>query len=114
MMYKNKTSWVDQRILSVAQPWIRPIVRGKASVTVEFRPNLAISVVDGLVRAERFSFENFKEGLPLQESAELYQERTGKYPARILADKIYRNRENPLFCKEDPTERAGSGTAAKG
>ncbi len=34
------------------------------------------------------------------EAAERYRRRTGHYPARILADKIYRNRDNLAFCKE--------------
>ena len=34
------------------------------------------------------------------EAAERYRRRTGHYPARILADKIYRNRDNLGFCKE--------------
>lgn len=32
--------------------------------------------------------------------AEQFREREGHYPARILADKIYRNRDNPSYCKE--------------
>lgn len=32
--------------------------------------------------------------------AERFQEREGHYPARILADKIYRNRDNLSYCKE--------------
>ena len=31
--------------------------------------------------------------------AERFREREGNYPSRILADKIYRNRENPNYCK---------------
>jgi hypothetical protein len=30
-----------------------------------------------------------------------YKETTGKYPKKILVDKIYRNRENLKFCKEN-------------
>lgn len=31
---------------------------------------------------------------------ERYKERTGSYPERISADKIYRNRENLAYCAE--------------
>ena len=31
---------------------------------------------------------------------ERFREREGHYPSRILADKIYRNRENLSYCKE--------------
>lgn len=98
-MYREKTNRIDDRIVSVSQPWIQPIKRGKAAVSVEFGPKLAVSVVEGLVRVEKFSFDAFNEGLTLIESAKRYKERTGHYPERILADKIYRNRENLTFCK---------------
>ena len=36
----------------------------------------------------------------LRQTIEKYRERTGHYPTRVLADKIYRNRDNLNFCKE--------------
>ena len=36
-MYQNKTHSVDNRIVSIAQPWIRPIVRGKTKSPVDNR-----------------------------------------------------------------------------
>ena len=38
---------------------------------------------------------------------ERYKERTGSYPERILADKIYRNRENPAYCVERKIRLSG-------
>ena len=35
-MYKNKTHKVENRIVSISQPYVRPIVRGKANKPVEF------------------------------------------------------------------------------
>ena len=35
----------------------------------------------------------------LREMAERFRAREGHYPSRILADKIYRNRENLSYCK---------------
>ena len=35
-MYDNKTHKVKNRIVSISQPYIRPIVRGKAKAPVEF------------------------------------------------------------------------------
>ena len=35
-MYNNKTSRIEDRIVSLSQPHIRPIVRGKAGTPVEF------------------------------------------------------------------------------
>ena len=35
-MYDNKVHFVEHRIVSISQPWLRPIVRGKAKELVEF------------------------------------------------------------------------------
>jgi len=90
---------VEDRIVSLRQPHVRPIVRGKVSAPVEFGQKISISVVDGYTFIERQSWDNFSEGASLIESAEKYKERHGVYPAAILADKTYRNRRNINFCK---------------
>ena len=50
-MYDNRTHSVPDRIVSVSQPFVRPIVQGKAGKPVEFGAKLNISVVDGWTRA---------------------------------------------------------------
>lgn len=97
-MYDNRTHSVQNRIISISQPWLRPIVRGKAKANVEFGAKLDISVVDGWSRLEYHSFEAYNEATNLTQMIERYKGRTGSYPERILADKIYRNRENISFC----------------
>lgn len=99
-MYDNRTHKVPDRIVSVSQPFVRPIVRGKAGKTVEFGVKLDISVVDGWTRLECYSFDAYNEAGNLKAMAERFREREGHYPARILADKIYRNRDNLSYCKE--------------
>ena len=66
---------------------------------MEFGAKLDISVVDGWTRLECCSFDAYNEARNLQEMAERFREREGHYPSRILADKIYRNRENLNDCK---------------
>jgi len=107
LMYENHTHKVTERIVSLSQPYIRPIVRGKTKAPVEFGVKLDISVVDGFVRLEKQSFEAYNEGEYLQETIERYHNRTGYYPARVLADKIYRNRNNLNFCKEHGIRLSG-------
>jgi len=99
-MRDNATHHVDDRIVSLSQPHIRPIVRGKAKAKVEFGAKLDISVVEGWTRLEKQSFDAYNESTTLTEAIERYKERTGSYPQRVLADKIYRNRENLSFCKD--------------
>ncbi len=87
------------RIVSLHMPFVRPIKRGKAGAETEFGPKVSISMVEGIAFVERISFENFNEGITLMESAERYKQRFGFYPKAILADQIYRNRENLDYCK---------------
>ena len=98
-MYDNHTHSVPDRIVSVSQPFIRPIVRGKAGKPVEFGAKLDISVSDGWTRLEYWSFDAYNEATKLIETIERYKTREGHYPKRVLADKIYRNRENLSYCK---------------
>ena len=98
---------VPDRIVSVSQPFVRPIVRGKAGKPVEFGAKLDISVVDGWTRLECCSFDAYNEAGTLQEMVERFREREGHYPSRILADKIYRNRENLSYCKEHGIRLSG-------
>ncbi len=98
-MYDNRTHSVPDRIVSVRQPFVRPIVRGKAGKLVEFGAKLDISVVDGWTRLECCSFDAYNEAGNLREMAERFRVREGHYPSWILADKIYRNREDLSYCK---------------
>lgn len=99
-MYDDHCHSVSERIVSLSQPWIRLIVRGKSKAKVEFGAKLDISVSDGWTRLERHSFDAYNEATGLKAMIERYYQRTGHYPKRILVDKIYRNRENLSYCKE--------------
>ena len=44
--------------------------------------------------------DSYHEGKHLQESVEKYKRRYGYYPEAVLADTIYRTRENRAYCKE--------------
>lgn len=107
-MYDNKVHSVENRIVSISQPWIRPIVRGKLNAPVEFGAKLDISIdTDGYARIEKTSFDAYNESGCLKKAAERYKERTGHYPERILADQIYRTRENRSFCREHGIRLSG-------
>src|SRR6056297_4237069 len=99
-MYDNKTHRIDDRIVSVCQPWTRPIVRGKAKAPVEFGAKLEISVVNGFSTIEKISWDNFNESQGLMASVERYKAKYGYYPEAVLADQLYRNRKNLAYCNE--------------
>ncbi len=107
-MFKNNTHRVPDRIVSISQPYIRPIVRGKAKSPVEFGAKLDLSVYEnGMSRIEKLSFDAYNESEVLETAAEKYKKCTGHYPERILADQIYRNRNNHKFCSEHGIRLSG-------
>ena len=99
-MYDNKTHKVKDRIVSISQPYIRPIVRGKAKAPVEFGAKLDMSIDEkGIARLEKLSFDAYNEEDVLVTAIENYRKRTGHYPERVLVDQIYRNQKNRAYCK---------------
>ena len=106
-MYQSRSHRVDDRIVSIAQPHVRPIVRGKAAADVEFGAKVAVSRVGDCFRIETLSWDSFNEGTELIATMERYRQRYGCYPKAVLADKIYRNRTNLAFCKEHGVRHSG-------
>lgn len=100
-MYDHRVHAVDDRIVSISQPYVRPIMRGKASKPTEFGAKLHLSIEEtGFARIESISFDAFNEGPQLIDALNAYAYRNGQYPARVLVDQIYRTRANLDFCKE--------------
>lgn len=99
-MYDQNVQRIDDRIVSQAQPHVRPIVRGKAGTPVEFGAKISVSCADGKVFLDRLSWDNFNESGDLQKQIEEYKERYGYYPKSVHVDQIYRTRVNRAYCKE--------------
>ena len=107
-MYDNKVNRVENRIVSISQPYIRPVVRGKAKAPVEFGAKYDVSVDEkGHARLERVSFDPYNESGVFVDALERYKERKGCYPKRVLVDQIYRTKKNRDFCKEHGIEISG-------
>ena len=51
-MYENKVHSVPDRIVSISQPYIRPIVRGKAAAPVEFGAKMDLSLDEKGIRRQ--------------------------------------------------------------
>lgn len=99
-MYSANTHRVENRIVSLSQPWVRPIVRGKQNAEVEFGAKVEMSDVNGYLRVEDLRWDAFNESTTFQETVENYRMAYGHYPERVLADTIFRTRENLRYCKE--------------
>lgn len=80
--------------IMIRQLLVHLIVRRKASNPMEFGAKLDISIVGGWTRLECCSFNAYNEAGYLQERTEWFREIEGHCSSRILAGKIYRNREN--------------------
>jgi len=93
-LFENKKQSIEDRIVSLSQPHIRPIVRGKAGKKVEFGAKLSASCFEGYVFLDRMSWDNFNESGDLKAQVEAYRNFTGYYPESVHADRIYRTREN--------------------
>ncbi len=106
-MYENCTHTCKDRIVSLSQPFVRPINRGKRPNPTEFGQKLHLSVVDGYTFLEQTSWNNFNECTDLRAVAEDYRRKFGYYPEAILADKIYQTRANRSWCKEHGIRLSG-------
>ncbi len=99
-MHTKRIHSIDDRIVSIHQPHVRPIVRGKASAKVEFGAKIDVSITNGFAFLEEYSWDAYNEGTTLIATVERYRKRTGCYPKKVFADKIYCNRANRKRLKE--------------
>jgi IS5 family transposase len=107
-MYQNKSHRCDDRIVSISQPYVRPIVRGKLNKPVEFGAKLSVSLTDtGLARVGHLRWDAFHEGRDLKSQVDAYLARTGHYPASVLGDPIYGTRDNRDYLKQRGIRFAG-------
>jgi transposase, IS5 family len=106
-MYERGVHSIDDRIVSIHQPHVRPIVRGKSQSKVEFGPKIHISVIDGITFLDELSWDAYNEGSHMMDYIEQYFRRFGFYPREVLADKIYCTRENRRLLKEKDIKLIG-------
>ena len=99
-MYKEHTHSIDNRIVNIYQPYVRPIVRGKDKAQVEFGAKLGVSIQNGYARINTLSWEAYNEGTDLKKQVEAYKRLNGCYPEVVITDKIYGTRENRQWLKE--------------
>lgn len=99
-MKLNRQHSTSHRIVSVHQPHVRPIVRGKARAKTEFGAKLHLSLNNGFAFVDHLSWDAYNEGTLLMDSVGQYKRRHGYYPKEVLADQIYCSRENRRLLKE--------------
>ena len=106
-MYRERTHAISGRIVSISQPHVRPIVRGKAAAEVEFGAKVSVSVVGGFSFVDRIGWEPYNESRCFTEQVEAFRKRFGWYPESVHVDKIYRTRANRAYCQEHAIRMSG-------
>ena len=106
-MYDYRSHKINDRIVSISQPHVRPIKRGKAGSDTEFGAKLSVSLVGRYAFVDKTSRNNFNECQYLQDQVEAYRKRFGVYPESVHADRIYRTRDNLRYCKKHHIRLSG-------
>ncbi len=106
-MYSLRVKRIDNRIVSIQQPFIRPIKRGKVKKPVEFGAKISVSVIEGFTFLDHLNWDSFNESGDLVSQVERFCDRTGYYPESVHADRIYRTRYNLKYCKEKGIRLSG-------
>ena len=87
MYRKRKGRKVRDRIVSIDRHYVRPIVRGKETKSVEFG-----------AKVNHLSFKAFNEGIRLKDCIRMQQKLMNVRVRCVAADSIYANNANRKFC----------------
>lgn len=107
-MFRDRRRRIDDRLVSIQQPYARPIKRGKGGgKDTEFGPKVNVSMSEGIARADQIDFNAFNESNCLPAQIEGYRRLYGYYPALVLADRIYWTRSNRNYLKDRGIQMGG-------
>lgn len=108
IMHQTKARRCDDRIVSISQPHVRPIIRGKLNKAVEFGAKLSVSLTgDRIACVDELRWDAFHEAQDLIPQVEAYKTRHGYYPEKVLADPLYGTRANRNYLKVNGIHYAG-------
>ena len=100
-MHRKHIQRCDDRIVSISQPYIRPVVRGKASKKAEFGAKIGVSLTGNqLAHVDHLEWDSYYEGHDLPDQVEDYKRRHGHYPEVVIGDPLYGSRKNRSYLKE--------------
>ena len=89
---------VSDRIVSIDRHYVRPIVRGKETKSVEFGAKVNNIQIGGISFIEHLSFKAFNEGIRLKDCIRMHQKLMNVRVRCVAADSIYANNANRKFC----------------
>lgn len=82
-MFDHDVCSCFDRIVSIFQSHVRPIVKGKAGRKTEYGAKIGVSVVNGFTYIEHLSWDAYNEGTDLKMQIMTYKERFGYYPQEV-------------------------------
>jgi hypothetical protein len=97
-IYKGKR--VKNRIVSLWAIHVRPMVRGKFPIEVEFGPKTLVNMKNGFLFLQSYSFNNINDGLLLEPSIQNYKQTFGHTLTELGADRGFYSRENVIKDRE--------------
>lgn len=95
-LIKHKGSKLSDRILSLHKPYVRAIVRGKETKTVEFGAKVHMMQIDGVNFIEHLSYNAFNETTRFKVSILKHKQLFGKC-YHWSADRIYATNKNRTY-----------------
>ena len=106
---------VNDRIVSIDRHYVRPIVRGKETKSVEFGAKVNNIQIDGISFIEHISFKAFNEGIRLKNCIRMQQKLVKVRVTCVAGDSIYANNANRKHCTKYgiSTSFVRKGRAAK-
>ena len=108
LMYQRKSRCCADRIVSISQPYVRPIKRGKINKSVEFGAKLSVSMNgDGIACVDKLHWSAELESQDLPVQVEYYRQRYGTYRKKVIADPLYGTRANRKYLKDKGIQFAG-------
>jgi len=106
-MYENKVHSCNDRIVSLSQPHVRPVVRGKSGKKTEFGSKIGVSLKDGFAIVDNLSWDAYNESADLIEQVENHRRRYGVYPQSVIADNLYGTQKNREYMKSKEIHFSG-------
>lgn len=99
-LHRTRARRIDHRLVSLHQPHVRPVVRGRLGHPVEFGAKFSVALVDGIACVDSLRWDAFSEAGDLMAQCQAYRRRYGVWPEKILADGAYGTHANRRWLKQ--------------
>ena len=106
---------IKDRIVSLAKPYLRPIIRGKETKRVEFGMKVHEMQIDGINFIEHWNFNAFHEGIRMKKTLWRHQYLLKRKVNLFGGDQLYANNANRSYCSKHKIQHcfASKGPALK-